>query len=532
MKKILFVTFLAVSLLSLVFGSTPPGRAEETILKLAVSQEWPTLDPGQWAVSCTGLEQVYENLFRFKPGTTQVEPWLAESYDLSPDKKTYTFRLRKGVKFHDGIPFNAQAVIFNIDRAKWYKGTGLTWIKLIQNAQAVDDYTVKLTLEAPSAIFLTALAYPSVLRFVSPTAVKAHEKDGDWAKAWLASHDAGTGPYTIKDETKMSHILLEKFPDYWRGWKGKHVDKVYLKYVREPSTRKMMLLNKEVDISENLLFDDVDELKKVPHLNIDLPSTTAVTLLVFRWTKGPGGEDNPILNRKFREALNYAVDYDGIIKVSMKGAAKQLQGTLAGKLFEQNNRLQLYKRDVAKAKQLLKESGYKEGQVKLTIMYNPGYEWKRLASETLKSNFKDIGVDLDILVTAWPQMVASMQDGTLSPPPHMYVYFASSVVDGYTTINRLFHSQSIGSPKDGPRGWNPGYVNPALDKALEAAQVAPTLETYKKHMLEAQEILHKDMPYLPLWELVFVSSMSKRVKGYIPNPIREQDYNFYEMYLE
>jgi len=528
MRKVFPMLMLMACLLVFLFNPTHSAKAAESILRLAVSQEWPTLDPGQWAVSLTGLEQVYENLFRFKPGTTEVEPWLAESYELSSDKKTYTLRLRKGVKFHDGTSFNAQAVLFSIERAKWFKGTGLTWIKLIKEAQVVDDYTVKLILDTPSAIFLTALAYPSVLRMVSPTTVKAHEKDGDWAKAWLASHDAGSGPYVIKDEVKMSHILLEKFPDYWQGWKGKHADKVYLKYVREPSTRKMMLLNKEVDIAENLLFDDVDELKKVPDLNIDLPPTTAMTLLVFRWT----GADNPIRNRKFREALNYAVDYDGIINASMKGAAKQLQGILARKLFEHNNKLSLYKRDVAKAKQLLKEAGYKEGQVKLTIMYNPGYEWKRLASETLKSNLRDVGIELDIMVTAWPQMVASMQDGTLPPPPHMYIYFASSVVDGYTAVNRLFHSKSIGSPKEGPRGWNPGYVNPALDKALDAAQTAPTLEAYKKHMFEAQEILHKDMPYLPLWELVFVSSMSKKVKGYVPNPVREQDYNFYDMYLE
>ena len=528
MKKRSGCLMLAALFLIFLFGPVAPVRAAESVLKVAISQEWTTLDPGQWATTTTGLNQVYENLFRFKPGSTEVEPWLVQSYDLSQDKKTYTLRLRKGVKFHDGSAFNAQAVVFSIDRAKWFKGTGLTWIKLIQDVQVVDDYTAKLVLESPSAIFLTALAHPSVLRIVSPAAVKAHEKEGDWAKAWLFDHDAGTGPYVIKDMVKMDYIYFERFKDYWGGWKGKHLDKVLFKYVKEPSSRKMMILNKEVDIAEDLLFDDVPDLRKVPDLKVDLPVTNNITFLVFRWT----GADSPIKNKKFREALNYAVDYDNMIKVAMQGAAKQLQGPLARGLVEHNNKLKVYKRDVARAKQLLKEAGYKEGQVKLTIMYNPGYEWKRLASETLKSNLKDVGIELDIMVTAWPQMVASMQDGTLPPPPHMYIYFASSVVDGYTTLNRLFHSQSIGSPEKGPRGWNPGYVNPELDKMLDEAQVAPNMDKYKQTMLKIQEVIQNDLPYVPLWELTYVSTMSKKVKGHISSPAWSWDYSLYDMYLE
>ena len=531
MKKKCKVSILVGAFFSILV-LTYPVLAQESLLKVAIALDWPTLDPGQWVASSNGLNQVYENLFRFKPGTTEVEPWLAESYEISSDKKTYTLRLRKGVKFHDGTPFNAQAVVFSIDRAKWYKGTGLTWIKLIKDVNAVDDYTIKMSLESPSPLILMALAHPSVLRIVSPTAAKAHEKDGDWGKAWLWDHDAGTGPYIIKEVVKMDYIYFEKFKDYWRGWKGKHLDKILFKYVREASSRKMMLLNKDVDVVEDMLFDDVDELKKQPDTKVELHPTNNATFLIFRWQPGPGGSDNPIRNRKVREAINYAVDYENIIKVAMKGEALQLQGPLTRGLFEHNKKLMIYKRNLAKAKELLKEAGYKEGQIKLTIMYNVGYEWKRLACETLKSNLKDVGIDLDIQVVPWPAMVASMQDGTLPPPPHMYLYFASSVVDGYTPIARLFHSQSIGSPEKGPRGWNPGYVNPELDKVLDAAQVAPSMESYKKLMMEAQEILHKDLPYIPLWELVFISTMSKRVKGYVPDSIRSLDYNLYEMYLE
>ncbi len=529
MKKRQRILTLGMCLSVLLLGVTDPVRAEESFLKGAVSQGWPTLDPGGWTTCTTGLSQVYENLLRFKPGTTEVEPWLAESYEVSPDQKTYTLRLRKGVKFHDGSPFNAEAVVFSIDRAKRYKGTGYTWLKLIDNAVAVEDYTVKLSLTSPSPIFLTALAHPSVLRIVSPTAIRAHEKEGDLAKAWLEEHDAGTGPYTIQKTAKMDYIYLERFNDYWRGWPGKHLDKVLFRYVREASSRKMMLLNKEVDIAEDLLFDDVDELKKLPALNVSLPSTNTVTLLLLRHT---GGKDNPLRNRKVREAIAYAVDYDNLLEVAMKGAAQWLQGPLASGLFEHNNTLKIYKRDVEKAKQLLKEAGYQEGEIELIIMYNVGYEWKRLVCETLMNNLKEVGINLDIHATTWPRMVASIQNGTAPPPPHMYIYYASSIVDGYTVLNRLFHSQSIGSPQIGVRGWNPGYSNPEVDQLLDAAQVAPNMEKYKELMWKGQEVLHNDLATIPLWQLVFVSTMAKRVKGYVPSPIWEWEYNLYDMYLE
>ena len=521
---------ISISCLSLVLlGMTLPVRAEEQFLKVAVTHGWPALDPGMWTSCTTGLNQVYENLFRFKPGTTEVEPWLAESYDISPDKKTYTLHLRKGVKFHDGTAFNARAVVFSVDRAKWYKATGYTWLKLIEDANAVDDYTVKLTLKSPSPIFLISLAHPSVLRIVSPTTVRAHEKDGDWAKAWLEEHDAGTGPYTIKKTAKMDYIYLERFKDYWQGWEGKHLEKVLFKHVREPSSRKMMLMSKELHIAEDLIFDDVDELRKVPYIKVDLPTTNTVSYLLFRHT---GGADNPLLNRKVREAIAYAADYDEMIKVAMKGAAKRLQGPLASGLFEHDNTLKTHQRDVEKAKRLLKEAGYKEGEIELVIMTNIAYEWKKVVCEILMNNLKEVGINLDMHSTFWPRMVGSIQNGTAPPPPHMYIYYASSVVDGYTVMTRLFHSWSIGSPEKGARGWNPGYANPEVDKVLDAAQMAPNMKKYKELMLKAQEIWMEDLPSIPLWEMVFVSSMLRSVKGYIPNPIWEWEYNLYDMYLE
>jgi peptide/nickel transport system substrate-binding protein len=528
MKRMLRVTIWTVCLSVLLLGLVSPATADESFLRVAVSQGWPTLDPGGWTTTTTGLNQIYENLFRFKPGTTEVQPWLAESYEISADKKTYTLRLKKGITFHDGSAFNAESVVFSIDRAKRYKGTGYSWLKLIKDAVAVDDQTVELTLESPSPIFVTALAHPSVLRIVSPTAVKTHEKEGDLAKAWLEENDAGTGPYTLKKTAKMDHIYLERFSDYWGGWEGKHLDKVLFKYVREASSRKMMLLNKEVDIAEDLLFDDVDELKASPDLNVTLPSTNTVTLLLLRHT---GGKENPLTDKRVREAIAYAADYDNLLDVAMKGAAEWLQGPLASGLYEHNNTLKVYKRDVEKAKQLLKEAGYEEGEIELIIMYNVGYEWKRLVCETLMNNLKEIGIALDIHATTWPRMVASIQNGAASPPPHMYIYYASSIVDGFTVMNRLFHSQSIGSPEKGVRGWNPGYSNPELDRALDAAQVAPDMEQYRELMWTAQEEAHNDLAAIPLWQLVFVSTMSKKVTGYVPSPIWEWEYNLYDMYL-
>jgi peptide/nickel transport system substrate-binding protein len=521
MKKLRKVLVLAIFLSFLLVGFTSPVLAKEALLNIAVAHPWPTLDPMAWSTAATGLNQVYENLFRFKPGTLEVEPWLAESYEVSPDKRTYTFRLRKGVKFHDGTPFNAKAVAFSVDRAMALKQTGSMWLQPVEKVEVVDDYTVRFVLKSPLAIFLFHLAHPSVLRMVSPTAVKAHEKDGDWAKTWLDLNDAGSGPYVIRKAVKNDYIHLERFINYWKGWGTKYLDAVLFKEVRESSSRKMMLLNKQVHFAQDVSFEDIDELKKVPYINVELRSLPATVVLVLRFT---GGADNPIRNLKIREAIACSIDYDAMIKAAMKGFANQAQGPVPRLHFGHNDKLKIYKRDVNKAKELLKEAGYKPGEIKMIIMYNVGYDWKRLASETLMSNLGEIGINLELYTTTWTGMAASLRNGTAPPPPHMYIHFSSGTVDALTLLRRMYASSSIGT-------WNPGYSNPELDRVLEEAQMAPGLAKYKEFIFKAQEIWEKDIFTIPLWDFVNPYTMLKSVKGFVPS-FDKEDYNLYDMYLE
>mgnify|MGYP001362524148 CR=1 FL=1 len=163
------------------------------------------------------LVNVYDGLVRYRPGTLEVEPALAESWEISEDGTTYTFKLRDGVTFHDGTPFDAAAVKFNFDRmldeSHPQHGTGpfplSFFFSAIQETEVVDPLTVRFHLNEPYAPFLSNLAYPTGL-IVSPTAVETHGPD-------YARNPAGTGPFAFRVWESNRQVALERNEDYWDG---------------------------------------------------------------------------------------------------------------------------------------------------------------------------------------------------------------------------------------------------------------------------------------------------------------------------
>lgn len=159
---------------------------------------------------------VYEGLLRQKPNATKADfqPWLATSYSVSKNGKDYTFHLRHGVTFHDGSPMDAEAVKFSFDRRKNVNAGPAESLYAYKSAQVVDKYTVVIHLTRPSTEFIPFLASAYGQKIVSPTIVRAHEVNGDLGQKWLATHDAGTGPYTISSFTSQKYDLTA-YPNYW-----------------------------------------------------------------------------------------------------------------------------------------------------------------------------------------------------------------------------------------------------------------------------------------------------------------------------
>ena len=193
----------------------------------------------------------YENLVELNE-KNEIIPWLAESWKVSADKKTVTFKLREGAKFHDGSPFNAEAVAFVFNEAKKKKFLYISLLEGFDKAVADSEYEVSFHLEAPFAALLPNLAYRPLCIF-SP---KAYKEKGE---QWLATHLVGTGPFIHKEFVKGEYVLFEKNPNYWQ--KGKpYLDRVRIVVIPDTAVRTAMLEKGEVDRAIGLSDFDLPRL--------------------------------------------------------------------------------------------------------------------------------------------------------------------------------------------------------------------------------------------------------------------------------
>jgi ABC-type transport system substrate-binding protein len=179
----------------------------------------------------------YDGLLRWVDNPPKMIPWLAESYTSSPDGKTWTFTLRKGVKFHDGSEMTADDVVYSIERMlATKKGASTLFLPIIDpgSTKAPDKYTVVFTLKEPSAIFLATV--PEIL-VVNAKLVKKNEKDGDWGQAWLAKNVASTGSYKLKRYDPAIGFVGERFKEHFAGWGDKAFDEIEFRAVLETNTR-------------------------------------------------------------------------------------------------------------------------------------------------------------------------------------------------------------------------------------------------------------------------------------------------------
>jgi len=256
MKSKVFIILL--SAVTLIFGIVGIASASDTLV-FAISLDVDHLDPGYTVVNQV-VDNIFEGLVKYKPGTTSIEPCLATSWEISADGKEITFHLRKGVKFHDGTDFNADAVIFSFARqydpdhpyhqyGKWYMWRYM--FSDIEVVKRIDDYTVKLVLKRPNVSILTSLALWQV-SIVSPTNAEKYKED-------IFKDPSGTGPFKFVEWVKDDHITLEANENYWQGRAS--LDKLIFKVIPDPSARLMALEVGEVQGIEHPNPADFDRIK-------------------------------------------------------------------------------------------------------------------------------------------------------------------------------------------------------------------------------------------------------------------------------
>jgi ABC-type transport system substrate-binding protein len=301
------------------------------------------------AVLQTGVNQfglwAYDGLFDWGPDQ-KVHPMLVKEEQVSSDGLTITWQLQQGVKFHDGTPFNADAVKWNLERKinKKFSPFDLLPFKTVD---VVNDTTARIKLDHPYAGLGAVLANRSFAMY-SPTFV---EKNGDDA---MKSQACGTGPYTVTDFRTNEGIWLKKNPDYWQ--KGMpYFDNVVIKIVADANTRATMLASGDADVATEILAPDFQRFRTTPGIKV-LEGLGSQQWYITINTQHPGLDDKMV-----RQALNYAVDKDGIVKTIYLGSAKPAQTMFATPSLDGFSPAGVYEYNPDKAKQLLDQAGWKVG---------------------------------------------------------------------------------------------------------------------------------------------------------------------------
>ncbi len=451
----LVVTALAATaMVSVGCGDdTTTTTTDDGILRIASWMTVTTWDPRASAADePLFLASIYEPLlYANAPGSAEpFTPCLATAWEVSDDGMTWTFTLREGVTFHDGTPFNAEAVKYSIEATQEMDlGAAYIWYP-VEKITVIDDYTVEMQCSYPAALDRVATSMYGAWIFSPSTA----GKDADW---WNAPNAVGTGPYKLVSYAPNEETVFERNPDYWGGWTEGQAETVVMKYVDEPATQRQMLEAGEVDFVDGLSRDAIPTMQQNENVTIlDIPSVQNMVVLF-------NTQNEPLDDVRVRQALSYAVNYEDVIAVATNGFAKQARGPLPYTLYPHDPNTPQYTYDPAKAKQLLAEAGYPDGGITLSMTYASDDAFGSKFAPVLKENFADVGVTLDLQPLLFEQQWAKAKGPADDRQDLFELIWWPGFPDGYDSLYSLFHSEE--EPL-----WNMAYwSNPEYDDTIDTA---------------------------------------------------------------
>ncbi len=475
-----------------------------SVLTITNATTFPDIDPST-SFSNDGLvtSNIYETLTRYNaPGSKEViSPQLATSWEVSPDTLTWTFRLREGVIFHDGAPFNSAAVKFSIERTKTLNG-GAAWIwGGVNNIETPDDYTVIFHLDYAAPLDLIASSGFAAW-MISPS---AKDKDGAW---FNAGHDAGTGPYTIESYQPGQRIILTKFDEYWGGWKSGQFDKVVLEVVEDITVRQQKIESGEADWTTQLPTENLASIGNNPDVKVVVNPAFQNLVGLFNNKKAP------LDNLKVRQALSYTFPYDTLIETSMSGYATQARGVIPAGMYGSDSALFQYSWDTDKAKTLLAEAGFPDGGFELTVTYATGDAVEQQAAELWKAELAKLGITLNAQPMSWEAQWDLAKGDPAKAQDVFVMYWWPTYATPYDFLFNMFHSE------DNPL-FNLGYYNNVdADKLMDDAHTLSGTDKAKAETMfkDAAKMLVEDAASLFIFDQSNIHIVRSDIKGYVDNP--------------
>ncbi len=485
-------------------AATPtPAPAEEKMLVIGVTDKVTDMDTANaydfftWEV----MNNVMGGLYRYKPGTTELEPYLAESYEVQDSGKVYIFHLRKDLKFADGTPCTAQDVVRSIKRVMDIAGDP-SWLvtDFVEDVEAVDDYTVKFTLKTPIAYFLSLVATPPYFP-VHPD-YKANEIDSDQTAG-------GVGPYKISKWVRDQELILEANPNFFGD--APKTPKIIIRFYQDATTLRLAIEKGEIDIAWRTLTPvDIESLKKSENLQVVEVPGAFIRYLVLN-----GNESTafPTKDVHVRIGIAAAIDRNDLNQRVFLGTMEPLYSLVPIGMWSYKPVFKDYgDGNIELAKQHLAMAGYDENnKLKLELWWTPTHygDTEKDLAQVIKEQLEATGViEVELKSAEWSTYVDYARKSAMMAS--FFGWYPDYLdPDDYTTpFLKSGSNRWLGYP----------YSDPGMDELLEKAATAPTQEERTQYYEQIQDKLKEDSPIVPLLQGKLFVVAKKDVKGIILDP--------------
>ncbi len=557
-RKSLFVVLAIILIASMALTACTPKpdetNAEPVVFVFGRGADSVQLDPsivtdGE-SFRVTG--QVLEPLYQYEPGSTKPIPALAEECTPNEDATVWTCKLRKGVKFHDGTDFNADAVIFNFERWRftthpnhyasqvfeYYEAMwgGFDDASIITEVKKIDDYTVEFDLSDPLAPFLANLAM-DMFAISSPAAIQAAGESYGTPTGGCV----GTGPFKFVEWVEGDHIIVEKNVDYWGG--APKIDQILFRVIPDDSARFLALKAGDIQGMEQAVVEDLTAAANDPNLYIMTRPALNTSYLAFNF------KIKEFQDVRVREAVAHAIDKEGLIKNFFGDYGTVATNLLPPLVWGHNDAVEDWAYDPELSRQLLAEAGFPDGLSEVTIaedimdadgnvVYKAGdviplrlyympvtrfyFPAAKEIGEAAAANLVAAGFNVELYLEGdWPTYLGSRRNGLL-----VGLYFLGWGGDNGDPDNFTGYFFGSGTEPIKREGW---YQNAELAELLQEAAVTPDYATREALYKQAEQMMHDDVTRVWLGHnntpLIFLKS----IKGYVPQPVGADYFEFVEI---
>ncbi len=475
----------------------------ERLPKLIVAQEsdTSTMDAHYVtdSVSASVMDHMVETLLELTP-KGEIAPKLAEKWEVSSDATEFTLKLKKGIRFHDGQPLNAEAVKVNFDRRLDPKGTTKFYFLVapISSVTVVDEYTLKIRTKMPFAPLLGNLTC-TANGVQSPAALNK-----SWDKP--LTMPIGTGPFIFKEWVKGNKVVMVRNDNYWG--KKPHVSEVTFRAIPDDASRVVAVETGEVHVAVRIPPSDVPLLKEKARITIlNMPSVRTI-YIGFNCLK------KPYTDKRVRQALNYAVNKGAIVKHVLGGTGRVSDAPISPGIFGYT-RIKTYEHNIEKAKALLAEAGFPEG-FETELYYSAGrYSMDSSVVKAVTDDLLKVGVKVDIKTMGWETYVSHiLQENEVADHELFMLGWGCLTGDADYGLYTLFHSGEW--PK---KGLNASFFkNEKLDQLLDAARSMANPGKRKALYEEAMTIVMDEAPWLFLHSEIQLVGVRSNVKDIRVHP--------------